>query len=150
VHEEVTPVSDEAFVARVCVPVVNWVEVIVAFQPTPVPRVSCTANAAVYVGVESPLSKLAEKLGTALVVRLSVLPLTVPVTTAEAAFATVGAVPTSARALRQEIRNRWHRMASYIDRPSAHLEIQREIALATRRQAGATAARPSFSPTKPT
>jgi hypothetical protein len=46
-HEEVTLVSEEALVARVCVPVVNWVEVIVAFQPAPVPRVSVTLNAAV-------------------------------------------------------------------------------------------------------
>ena len=37
---EVTPVSVEALVARVAPPVVNWVEVIVVFQPAPVPRVS--------------------------------------------------------------------------------------------------------------
>ena len=43
VHELVTPVSDEALVDRrfgVPPPVVNVVEVIVRFQPTPVPRVS--------------------------------------------------------------------------------------------------------------
>ena len=40
---EVTPVSVDALVASVLgvpPPVVNWVEVIVAFQPAPVPRVS--------------------------------------------------------------------------------------------------------------
>ena len=111
-HAEVTPVIDEALVARVCVPVVNWVEVIVSFQPAPVPRVSCKVSAAVYVGVESPRSKLAEKLGAALVLRLNVLPVTVPVTTAEAALAAAGTAAARARAPREEMRNRLYRIRS--------------------------------------
>ena len=49
-HEEVTPVSVEAFVARVWgepPPVVNWVEVMVEFQPAPLPRVSLIVNGTV-------------------------------------------------------------------------------------------------------
>jgi hypothetical protein len=41
-HAEVAPVSDEALVERLLAPLVNVVEVIVRFQPAPVPRVSCT------------------------------------------------------------------------------------------------------------
>ena len=77
---EVTPVSVDALVASVLgvpPPVVNCVEVIVAFQPAPLPRVSWIVRGTVYVGVESPRSRFAEKLGVALVERLNVLPVRV-------------------------------------------------------------------------
>src|SRR6266446_9680497 len=41
---ELRVVSEEALVARVRVPVVNWVEVTVRFQPPPVPRASTTVS----------------------------------------------------------------------------------------------------------
>ena len=60
--------------------------------------------------MESPRSRLAEKLGAAAVVRLSVLPVSVPVTVAEAAFAAAGAAAATARAAIEEIRKRLGRM----------------------------------------
>lgn len=69
-HELVTPVMVEEVVGRVLVPVVNCVEVIVVFQPrsalAPV-RVSLRISGVVKVCAWSPLLRLAEKLGAALV-----------------------------------------------------------------------------------
>jgi hypothetical protein len=86
-----TPVRLDALAASVWVPAVNCVEVIVSFQPAPVPRVSCVVNAAVYVGVESPRSRFAENDGVADVLMLSVLPVIVPVAVADAAKLAAGA-----------------------------------------------------------
>ena len=100
-HEDVTPVSDDAFVASVfgvAPPVVNCVEVIVRFQPAPVPRVSCSVVGTVYVGVWSPRSRLSEKLGVAEVLSDSVLPVNVPVTVAVAAEAAAGSTSAHATA----------------------------------------------------
>jgi len=43
-HAEDTIVIEDALVASVRVPVVNWVEVTVRFQPLPVPRASTTVS----------------------------------------------------------------------------------------------------------
>jgi hypothetical protein len=75
---------------------VNWVEVIVVFQPAPVPRVSWMVSGTVYVGVESPLSRFAEKAGVALVERLRVVPVSVPVAVALAPRAVAGRAQSAA------------------------------------------------------
>jgi hypothetical protein len=80
-HVEVTPEIEDALAASVFPPEVeNSVEVMVVFQPAPVPVASITVIGIVYEAVWSVPSRVSLKVGEAVVARLSAdAPVTVPV-----------------------------------------------------------------------
>jgi hypothetical protein len=97
-HDEVTLLIDEALVESVFgvpPPVENVVDVIVRFQPVPVPRASVTVRGRVYVGVWSVPSSVTEKLGVADVASARLPPVTVAVTLAVSAPAVPAPIATA-------------------------------------------------------